>query len=297
MSRRTVAPLLALALIAAACGDDGDAGATRQDPASAGGSGVAVDGAVDDDVLLSAIWTTTSAGRARTYFEAEVDGGGGQDVSFGGDGLTDFAAGRGQLTLDIRELLDANGLTTIDGHFATVFDGNRSFLSADLFDQLFSPPRPWLEFDVTELSPDERPNALGAGLRGLTQFAGYDPSMGLRLISGVISGTARELGVEEVRGDRTRRYTAEVNLRVALAATSAPVRERLVARIGTERLPVEVWIDDDGLLRRLSYLERGEGGDPKPVMIEFFEFGVEEGIELPPTDQVANLFEAVPIFG
>jgi hypothetical protein len=297
MSPRTVAPLLALALLVAACGDDGDAGAPRQDPAADAGSGVGVDGAADDDVLVSAIWATTSAGRARTYFEAEVDGGGGEEVRFGGDGLTDFAAGRGQLALDIRDLLDANGLTTIDGRFDTVFDGNRSFLSADLFDQLFSPPRPWLELDITELSPDERPTALGAGLRGLTQFAGYDPSMGLRLISGVINGTVRDLGVDEVRGDRVRHYTAEVNLRVALAATSAPVRERLVARIGTERLPVDVWIDDDGLLRRLSYEERGSGGDPNPVMIEFFEFGVEEGIDLPPTDEVANLYEAVPIFG
>lgn len=94
------------------------------------------------------------------------------------------------------------------------------------------------------------------------------------------SGETERVGREDVRGVETVRY------RLTVACDGARLACDGVA-------PVDVWIDDDGLLRRIQIDDdSGEG------TIEFFDFGAEIEIEAPPDDEVvdgSSLDTSIPV--
>jgi len=97
-----------------------------------------------------------------------------------------------------------------------------------------------------------------------------------RLLS-MLRSASREterIGEEDVRGEPTVRYRMTVNCEEA--ELSCP----------DETAPVEVWIDRDGLVRRIWLEDNGTVGT-----IEFFDFGVEVHIEPPPAYQVEEFGE------
>ena len=83
------------------------------------------------------------------------------------------------------------------------------------------------------------------------------------------SRETEQLGDEEVRGIPT------VGLRLTVDCEEAELD------CEGETTPVDVWIDEEGLVRRI-FLESGG----TPGTIDFFDFGVEVDIRPPPDDQV-----------
>jgi hypothetical protein len=82
------------------------------------------------------------------------------------------------------------------------------------------------------------------------------------------SSETRRVGEEDVRGDATVRYRFTVNCERAVLECD-----------GTA--PVDVWIADDGIVRRISLDD-----DSGTWAFEFFDFGADVDIEPPPDDQV-----------
>ncbi len=79
------------------------------------------------------------------------------------------------------------------------------------------------------------------------------------------------VGEDDVRGARAVRYRLIVE------------GEEVRAGPG-EAVPVEVWIDGDGLVRKIVVENTGS-----TVVIEFFDFGAEVDIRPPPADQVQEI--------
>jgi hypothetical protein len=86
------------------------------------------------------------------------------------------------------------------------------------------------------------------------------------------SRESERLGEEEVRGVPTVGYRLTVQCEEAELACEG------------ETAPVDVWIDGDGLVRRLFLESGGTAGT-----IEFFDFGVDADIEPPPPGQVDDV--------
>ena len=124
----------------------------------------------------------------------------------------------------------------------------------------------WVSADLERVG-----KLLGDGLGELTGLVEDGPTGVLEQLRAV--GDVEELGREQVRGVETTRY-----------------RALLRPPGGTEEdaLPVEVWIDDDGLVRRLrvTYGQRAAS-----VTVELFDFGADVDVEPPPADQVTDLDE------
>jgi hypothetical protein len=106
----------------------------------------------------------------------------------------------------------------------------------------------------------------------------------------------RKTGTVDVRGTETTRYTAELDLTKALEANAAELglseRERAQLRRAARALrrtaklstlPVTVFVDDDGLVRRLTL---ASGGDR--VSVDFWDFGTAVDVQAPPTDEVTD---------
>jgi hypothetical protein len=115
----------------------------------------------------------------------------------------------------------------------------------------------WLEFPASDADDDD--------------FAQYfAPDKLLAMLRDASRDTGR-VGDEDVRGVSTVRYKLTVDCEEAKLACD-------------DTAPVEVWIDGDGLLRRIWVEDSGYGGT-----IDFFDFGVDVDIEPPPAERVADI--------
>lgn len=99
--------------------------------------------------------------------------------------------------------------------------------------------------------------------------------------------SAREvttLGEETLDGETVTRYRAVVDL-AAFDDDRVPPRVRLD--------PIEVWVDGDGLARRIAYgsYEDAPSGSSTvtwQAAVRFYDFGVPVDVEAPPSDQVTD---------
>lgn len=138
-----------------------------------------------------------------------------------------------------------------------------------------------------------------AGAQGAVVEPLPDPISYMAALEGV-KGEVRSLGTAEVDGVATDHYRANVSLET-LASRLGPRRiahARALARLGLERLPVEAWIDDDGLPRQL--VVRADLDDQGRVVatLKFGNFGEAFLIGVPPNDAVhpaADVDEALSL--
>jgi hypothetical protein len=84
------------------------------------------------------------------------------------------------------------------------------------------------------------------------------------------SSETERIGEEDVRGEETVRYRLTVDCDGAQLDCS-------------ESAPVDVWIADDGVVRRIALTD-----DSSELTFEFFEFGADVVIEPPSADEVVD---------
>lgn len=142
---------------------------------------------------------------------------------------------------------------------------------------------------------------------GMEPLLGHDPSAAFGASGGAegsldmlkaVGGEVEKVGEETLRGGPTTRYKARLELskaaqllsedgEAALAHEYSQFAEKVPAPI-----PVEVWIDETGLVRRFRMVEPlpSESG-PTVTMdmrMEFFDFAAHPGIAFPPAGQVLD---------
>ncbi|CAN5664743.1 hypothetical protein BH24ACT14_BH24ACT14_03950 [soil metagenome] len=184
------------------------------------------------------------------------------------------------------------GRADLSGPVELLVDGRATYIKAPAG---MPAPTPWFSISL-EGGGGQSP------LSDLPQI-GSDPAAGLAYLRGV-SDDVEEIGSDQVRGVATTHYRAVVNIGEVLA--EAPPRDRDQLRhglrmLGLEQLPMDVWLDAEGLLRRqvtaidLSQSEffadpgRPAAAQELVTTVEFYDFGTEVDITPPPADQVTKL--------
>jgi len=295
---------LALALLPVACsGDDEPEGsattaatATEAPPESTTGeaedaptsTGSAVGEQVEPAVIAEAAAKTTAAKTARIATLVRVVEPGGQE-RFGGQGRFDFERRAGEMTLRL-----------IEGE-AGAGGGNAKavFVDSSVYYQL--PPgalaggRRWIQLDLQNVA-----DASGLDFGPLVQGSQADPTQYLLWLSALGPGITK-IGEEDVRGVPTSRYRAAVDLNL-LGEQAPPGKEAewaayvqtLRDRLGLAFIPVEVWVDDEGLIRRFNH-EYGFSTEGKTAVVttELFDFGIPVNVAAPPPDQVVTLNDVI----
>jgi hypothetical protein len=134
----------------------------------------------------------------------------------------------------------------------------------------------------------------GLDLSRLEELAGGDPRTLLELL-GAASGRVEVVGVEELRGVPVTHYRATVDPAAAVSAggARAPLAGELPGRAGLARFPLDVWLDEAGLVRKLALVARG--GQPgaseeaeATIAFELWDYGEQVEIDVPPPAQVAS---------
>jgi hypothetical protein len=268
--------LAALAAFLAACGGSSEATPTttvvQQLESSA------------QQAVLQAGAKTQAAKSGRIALMAEIAGGA-ANGSMSGEGA--FAGPRGRMSMDLSGL--GNGEVT--GRLELAFDRLLIYMK-------FPPEvarelpggKTWVKFDLARLGKQE-----GIDFEELMQLGGSDPSRSLDLLRAASHDFAA-VGDEAVRGVQTTHYRGTIDLEKLAQQGPAKAREsyrRIIEETGQKQIPVDVWIDEDGLTRRLHYEQKMPGGGSTDFTQEFYDFGADVNVEAPPASQTIDITELV----
>ncbi|MFA9431735.1 hypothetical protein [Egicoccus sp. AB-alg2] len=155
----------------------------------------------------------------------------------------------------------------------------------------------WARFDLTEM----------AG-----QLPGFEPGaqeqtgpLGLlRQLRGA-ADDVEELGEEEVRGVRTRHLRVTIDTQRAIEQADEDTREslrRAVEQLGVpDRYPMELWLDEDALPRRIVTVTQDDdptlGSTTREMRTELYDFGEPVDVSPPDPDQVVDFGELLSQLG
>lgn len=229
-----------------------------------------------------------NAGSARADYRMEIStGSGGPAMGFTGDASFDFTTQAFAMTMD----LDAPG--------AEGFGTEMRFVDGVMYMRMpteLGAPTPWISLDIAAVAGEDV-------LAELT--AGSDVTQTLHYLRG--AGDITEVGREEVRGVATTHYRADVDLGRAADLMPGDQRDQFEAAVeqfeamaGRTSMPVDVWIDDAGLPRRMNYrveMDGGALGDQLPgdgsltmsFSMDVYDYGQPVSVGAPPPNQVTDM--------
>jgi hypothetical protein len=100
----------------------------------------------------------------------------------------------------------------------------------------------------------------------------------------------REVGHERIRDVDTTEYDGTIDLGKAIDRAGPDARSRLEKALSVMEasVPVKVWVDGDGLPRRMQIAVDVQKMSMTMTM-EFYDYGVAADVAPPPADQVGDL--------
>jgi LppX_LprAFG lipoprotein len=211
----------------------------------------------------------------------------GQQFSFTGNGESDMANGRMQMTMDFTGLpaqLTQNGSTA-----EFVLADKVMYLKMPFLSGMLPGGKQWMKVDLAAAAKQ-------AGT-SLGSFGQLDPQQWLQQL--LASNDTKKLGSDTVQGEQMTHYRTTIDPDKAIskvpAAQRAAVRKAM-KQIGMSTIPVDVWVDGKGLLRQESLsLTMGQGlqNATMKMTYDMHDFGQPVNVEVPPADQVFDALSAL----
>jgi hypothetical protein len=208
----------------------------------------------------------------------------GSGVNGSGSGVFNTGPSRsGQLSMKIQ-------LQSAEVPIDSVITGNVLYIrSPALTQQLgLSQDKQWLKLDLGQLAQQR-----GIDLSSLAN-ASPTPASALLYLRG--AGNVQEVGHETVDGVDTTHYRVTVDLEQAAARSNGSEREslrRVIQTSGAKKLPIGVWVDADGYVRKVRYAQREAAGRSVVVTMNLHDYGAPVTIKPPPADTVVDASKAL----
>ena len=260
---RRLAAVFVLVLALAGCGGGG------------GGSGGG--GAKSSDQIALAADKTSKAGSMQADFSvsgAGVDGHGTGVFNTGPKG-----SGRLSITVDV-----AGRSFKID----TVITGTVLYMRSSAFKQ-FTGGKQWVKLDLGKIARQR-----GIDLGSLLNTS-PTPTSALAYLGGS-AGKVEKVGSAKVQGVDTTHYRVTVDLQRAASHAKGTARQslkRLLQTSGVSKVPEDVWIDDQGFVRKVVYESAGRGTKKTRVSMVLHDFGPRVSIQPPPSGSVVDIMNQV----
>jgi hypothetical protein len=251
------------------------------------------------DPLDEALVKTASAESYRFELDMKTAVPGlGRPVRFTGSGATDNQTRRTDMRLDLSKLARVAGAQLgkpADWQTRAIVDLKALVLYLDLpfLRKAIGSDKPWFRLDLTKAAQQA-----GIDINTLMQA---DPAQQLQYLR-AIRGEARVVGQERVRGVDTTHYRATADLAKYPNALPAAQRARarasvrkLIQASGRATLPMDVWVDGDGYVRRtaVEYSLKTQGvRSTSQITVDLLDYGAPVDIEVPAADQTTDLQQA-----
>ena len=288
----------ACAVVAAGCG-----GGTSASGVEATGEPISF------EQLASSASRSAKATSGRFSFDVSFSfPGGDEPLALSGEGAFDTANERASFSVDMSSLAkllggftggcpgaDKSDLPDFDDptgwQFDLVQDGDVGYVRLPAIENQLPEGKTWVRGNAGDVK------AGGFDFEELESFTQNDPRDALEALRD-LSGEIEIVGGEELRGVATTHYRAQLAATdLAKRATgenadAASVLDQL-ASSGVDEVPLDVWIDGNGLVRKLALdVEAPDAttGQPGNVSLAFelWDYGAPVEIDVPPAAQVAD---------
>jgi hypothetical protein len=152
-------------------------------------------------------------------------------------------------------------------------------------------PKKWLKADLVEIG-----KAYGLDLERLKETKQTNPDTMLDYLKSAVG--VRKIGTDLVRREVTTHYSTIVDAETIVE--ESPKSEQKAMRkylrlMGVKTYPVDIWVDRDGVVRKLAIEMEYKEPDGEYVKMkvseEYFDFGVPVEIKPPPAKQVLDVTE------
>jgi len=237
-----------------------------------------------DPVAQAAETTSAQKGGIAMTMKGSVNAAG-QDVPLEGSGKVDRSGKKGTFSFT----------TSISGKSVKmdeIIDNKIVYIGSDLFAGLPGGKR-WVKVDISAEA-----SKLGIDLGSLGAGTTQDPAAALDYLKG--AGESREVGTATINGTKTTQYHVDVDLRKVAAKSGDDEAkkgvEKLIQMTGTATIPVDVWVDDQHLVRRekLAYDATVQGQKSSfDFTIDITKYGIDVDAKAPPADQVADFADVL----
>ncbi|HEY6566538.1 MAG TPA: hypothetical protein VI341_03385 [Actinomycetota bacterium] len=177
-----------------------------------------------------------------------------------------------------------------------ILDGTTFYVRMPELADMQSLPTDWVSMDISETAPGfDSLLALSEGQN--------DPTSSLAYLDGITD--AEVVGTETVAGVETTHYHGTIDVSEAFHRlgddADANARKALAQAtqlLGDTAMPVDVWIDGDDLLRRMSF-RMETPADAQVVFsmemtMEISEYGIAQDLPIPDPDDVTDLTRMIP---
>ncbi len=245
-----------------------------------GGSAAPTNSATPTKVLTAAYTTTTGSGTAKIDLTGEIDttvNGKPATVPITAHGVMDFA----NKATDLDESISgaANDITETRYLNGMLYQRIPTQVSA------FADGKHWIAVDVNQMATNQSDSGLGQLLAG----APSDPS-DLMIYLTAVQGRVTTVGPDTVDGVRTTHYAATIDLDkvAALDPAAASTTKQLEQAIGSNSLPVQLWVDQQNRLRRISVDEQG-GALHATFAVTLSDYGTPVHVIAPPSNDTDDL--------
>ena len=245
------------------------------------------------DAVLNAMKAVYEAGTLHQELEMSVTGGG-ESFTMSGEADVDNVHQRIDMTID---------LGMFGGEMRLLMDDGLVYMRSPAFQDAGTE---WVSLDPSKMDP-----------AAAAQFGGFgtgttDPSAYIGLFAGVFD--VRDSGEQELQGVSTTHYVGSIDLKKVLGGFADVVGEDVDAEtrkqlemvveqfesLGIdEKIPFEIWIDEEGLPRRQRIsMDFGDlvPGDEEASMrmtVDFSDFGKPVEIEIPRPSEVTDMTDAL----
>ena len=256
--------LVPMALALAACG-------------GGGGGGLSL------DPVAKAATKTAKSGSEHADFQARVELPSlGSSFTMTGSGDFDTVNHVGRMSVQFA------GMPQLKGKGEEVLDGTVIYMRFPLFERLLPAGKHWVKIDLQKAG-----RSAGIDFNALMQSSSGDPAQMLRYIEDASRGV-HKVGAATVAGTSTTHYRAVVDFdKVAQARPSEKSSIQRIEQVtGVKRVPVEIWVDRAGYVRKLTQamtMRLPQGTMKMTTTYELSDFGQHVAVTPPPTDQVVDL--------
>jgi hypothetical protein len=170
----------------------------------------------------------------------------------------------------------------------TIVTGNVLYMRSPVFAQTLTGGKQWIKVDLAELAK-QRGTDLSSFLN-----ASPTPTNALAYLAGATD--VKKVGSESVQGAKSTHYNVTVDLQRAASRAQGDVRaslERVISQSRLKTLPLDVWVDGSGYIRKVNYEEHAGGAQPAEVTMELHDFGTSVSIKPPPSGAVVDLMKTL----
>jgi hypothetical protein len=271
-----------LALVAGACGDDDDAGSPSGDA-----------GADNAEVVAASATRTAEAKSARAEMDISV-GEGTQQQTLHATGKFDFERGFGQLKMAASALIGDAAPGGDQAPIELLVTPGVLYMNFPLLTTFVPGTKPWVKIDLQALAQD-------SGLPiNLAQLGQTDPTQAMQYLRGV-GDAATKVGEEQLRDTTATHYKVDLDLGEAIEEAKKHLSEEQQKAFAADIdgvLPADVWIDDEGRLRKMTFNLADAPGSTETTTglfaMELFDFGVPiTDLAVPPADQITDFREVM----